>query len=259
VSLLNRSRIAGATAFAVLVAGCGGAAAAAPSAPSATAAAATPTATATAAPRTATATAPTAAPSRRTAARTKARATSAIDRKTALAMRQYAAEVHGPLAKTLVHRIARDKTLLRDLQSGNLSATRAYISQQFPAVWYHWHVSRMRILKGSHVVYETGVPFVVAPSQLTLHGKGGRSLGTLQISIQDEIGFVRFMHRNHGVDVVVRGQGSGHMRTSLPGAGNVSLPSRGTKTINGTRYQVRSFHETAWAGEPVTVWILTRG
>jgi hypothetical protein len=29
-------------------------------------------------------------------------------------------------------------------------------------------------------------------------------------------------------------------------------------TIAGRRYLVRSFHETAWNGEPVTVWILTK-
>jgi hypothetical protein len=247
MSLLNRSRMAAAATLAVLAAGCGGAAIAAPTAT-----------TAAAAPTTAAA-APTAAPARRASARTAAQPSSAIDRVTALAKRQYSAEVHGPLATTLVHRVANDKTLLRTLQSGNVTATRAYIARQFPNVWYHWHVSRMRILQGSRVVDETGVPFVVAPSQLTLHGTGGRSLGTLQISIQDEIGFVRFMHRNHGVDVVVRGQGASHVRSSLPAATNVSLPSRGTTTIGGTRYQVRSFNETAWAGEPVTVWILARG
>jgi hypothetical protein len=274
MSLLTHPRVAVAGALAVLVTGCGGAAVAAPPpAPTAAAAAATtvpaaptaaptaPTATPAAPTTTPTATpaAPTATPARRASARTPARSSSAIDGVTALAMRQYAAEVHGPLAKTLLHRVAGDKTLLRTLQSGNLTATRAYIARQFPAVWYHWHVSRMRIVQGSRVVDETGVPFVVAPAQMTLRGTGGRSLGTLQISIQDEIGFVRLMHRNHGVDVVVRGQSAGHMRTSLPAAANASLPSRGSTTIAGTRYQVRSFNETAWAGEPVTVWILARG
>jgi hypothetical protein len=37
------------------------------------------------------------------------------------------------------------------------------------------------------------------------------------------------------------------------------LPARGPVTIAGRRYLVRSFHETALAGEPVTVWILRKG
>jgi hypothetical protein len=178
---------------------------------------------------------------------------------TAIARHQYAAEVHGGAALGALHRVGRDPTLLRMLQSGNLSATRAYVQRQFAAVWYHWHVSRMRILQGSHVVVETGVPFVVAPSQMTLHSAGGRTLGTLQVSIQDEIGFVRLMHRNYPVDVVVRGQTAGHVETSLPAAAHADLPSTGSVTISGQRYRVSSFKETAWNHEPVTVWILQKG
>jgi hypothetical protein len=116
----------------------------------------------------------------------------------------------------------------------------------------------MRIRKGSSVVVETGVPFVVAPSKVTLRASNGRSLGTLEVSIQDEIGFVRYMHRNYPVDVVVRGQGPGHVKTSLPAAANATLPSQGPATIAGRRYLVRSFRETAWNGEPVTIWILAK-
>jgi hypothetical protein len=187
------------------------------------------------------------------------RSGSSIDRLTAIAVHQYAAEVSGPKPNVLARRVGHDPTLLRALQSGDVNATRAYIARQFPGVWYHWHVSRMRIVQGSRVVDETGVPFVVAPAQTTLRGTGGRALGTLQVSIQDEIGFVRLMHRNYPVDVVVRGQGAGHVRTSLPAAANVQLPSRGSVTIAGSPYLVRSFHATAWGNEPVTVWILAKG
>jgi hypothetical protein len=181
-----------------------------------------------------------------------------IDRLTDVARRRYAVEVHGGVAIGTARRVARDPTLLRTLQSADGAATRAYVRRQFPAVWYHWHVSRMRIRKGSAVVVETGVPFVVAPSQVTLRSSSGRTLGTLEVSVQDVIGFVRFMHRNYPVDVVVRGKGAAHIRTSLPGAEHANLPSRGPVTIAGRRYLARSFHETAWNREPVTVWILTK-
>jgi hypothetical protein len=191
------------------------------------------------------------------AARTRAAApTTAM---TAIARRQYSTEIHGGAAFAALHRVGRDPVLLRTLQSGNLSATRAYVQRQFQAAWYHLHVSRMRILQGSRVVVETGVPFVVAPVQMTLHGPGGRTLGTLQVSIQDEIGFVRLMHRHHPVDVVVRGQRPGHVRGSLPAATQVKLPSTGSVTIAGQRYRVTSFHQKAWDNEPVTVSILQKG
>jgi hypothetical protein len=73
------------------------------------------------------------------------------------------------------------------------------------------------------------------------------------------IGFVRYMHRNYPVDVVVRGRGTDHVRTSLPAALDVRLPDAGTATVAGTRYQVRSFPQTALGGEPVKAWILQRG
>jgi hypothetical protein len=184
--------------------------------------------------------------------------TATLDRLTNVARQRYGTEVHGGAALATTRRLARDPALLRTLQSGNAAATQAYVRRQFPAVWYHWHVSRMRIKKGSTVVVETGVPFVLAPTQVTLRGSGGRALGTLEVSIQDEIGFARYMHRNYPVDVVVRGQGAGHIRTSLPAAATAKLPSQGPVTIAGRRYLARSFPETAWNGEPVTAWILTK-
>ncbi|HMJ32354.1 MAG TPA: hypothetical protein VK501_00445 [Baekduia sp.] len=192
------------------------------------------------------------------AAPAKAVATS-IDRLTATARRRYADEAHGGVAVGTPHRVGRDPGLRRALASGNVGAVRAYVRQEFGPVWYHWHVSRVRIVQGSRLLADAGVPFVVAPTQMTLRTPGGRTLGRLQVSIQDEIGFVRYMHRNYPVDVVVRGRSAAHVRASLPAAAHAKLPSRGTVTITGRRYVVGSFHETALAGEPVTVWILTKG
>jgi hypothetical protein len=233
-------RVAAPLALVGLVSGCG------------SVAVATPTATPAPAP------APTPAPAPRTHA-ARVHAAAVPSRLTTIARRQYSSEVHGGATFSALHRVARDQTLLRTLQSGNLSATRAYVQQEFTAVWYHWHVARMRILKGSRVVTEIGVPFAVAPAQMTLHGAGGRTLGTLQVSIQDVIGFVKLIHRHYPVNVVVRGRAAGHVRSSLPAATNVNLPSSGSATIAGRRYRVSSFHQTAWGDEPVTVWILQKG
>jgi hypothetical protein len=179
-----------------------------------------------------------------------------IDRLTAIARARYGLEAHGPTTRARLHRVGRDPMLLRALASGDLAATRAYARRTFAAVWYGWHVSRLRITSRAGVIVDIGVPFVVAPARMTLRDRGGRPLGTLEVSIQDEIGFVRFMHRNVGVDVVVRGRGHAHVRSSLSAAARVHLPARGNVTLAGRRYAVRSFPELALGGEPVTVWIL---
>jgi hypothetical protein len=185
--------------------------------------------------------------------------TTAIDRLTAVAKQQYATEVHGGQAHATMRRVARDPALISALRSGDLTRVRAYVRQEFDRVWYHWHVSRMRIYRGTNMVIDVGVPFVVAPSQMTIKDSSGRSLGTLQVSIQDVIGFVRYMHRNYPVDVVAKGRGAAPVRTSLPAALTVQLPDSGTATVAGKRYQVRSFMQTALGNEPVKVWILQRG
>lgn len=184
--------------------------------------------------------------------------TTPIDRMATLARRRYADEVHGSEVHRQLRRIARDPALGAALQSGNVATLRAYVRGKFERVWYHWHVSRLRILRGSHVLVDVGVPWVVEPSQLALRDAHGHMLATLQVSIQDVIGFVRYLHRNFALDVVVRGRGAAHVRTSLQAARHAHLPDSGATTVAGRRYDVRSFRETSFGGEPIKVWILER-
>ena len=182
--------------------------------------------------------------------------TTRIDRLTRQARLRYVEETSGRRVHADLRLIARDPGLKRALASGSASRLRAYVDRRFSQSWYHLHVSRVRIVRGGHIVASAGVPFVVAPTQRTLRDAHGRALATLQVSIQDEIGFVRYVHRNIGVDVVVRGRGAAHVRTSLPAALHVrQLPRRGRVTIAGRRYDIRSFARQALGHEPVTVWI----
>jgi hypothetical protein len=178
-----------------------------------------------------------------------------LDRVVTLGKAQYTREVSGAKVKSLLHRVARDPGLQRALAISD-NAARTYVARQFPNVWYHWHISRIRITRGPTVVAERGVPFAVTGPRMSLRGRDGRYLGTLQVSLQDEIGFVRLMHRNHRVDVVIRGASAADVRSSLPAAAHAALPLRGTVRLAGRRYAVRSFTETAWNDEPVTIWFL---
>jgi hypothetical protein len=118
----------------------------------------------------------------------------------------------------------------------------------------------MKIVQGSRLVSELGVPFVVPASHMTLRGTGGRNLGTLYVSMQDEIGFVRLMHALYPkLQLVIRSHRTHQLRTSMYSAAYVKLPSSGTVTIGQSRYLVRSFQEKDWAGEGVTIWLLMQG
>ena len=181
----------------------------------------------------------------------------AIDRLVVDARQRYLQEVQGAAVHKQLRRVAADPVLLRALRTHDLAALRAEVRLQDATP--HAHISRLRVVRGSRVLADAGVVFVVAPAQKALHDARGRYLGTLQLSIQDVIGYVKYLHRNVHVDVVVRGRGGAHVRTSLPGAARLRLPSSGTVTIGGHRYRVRSFHERGLAGETLRIWILKRG
>jgi hypothetical protein len=237
-SFVNRFGTAGAVALAAAaVAGCG----AADASSGATHAAATQTAAAVA-----------------KVTKKPSGAQAKIDRLLPTIEARYQDQIHGPHAIQVLHQLARDPTLLRLLAQPNLGAARSYIHSQYWNVWYHWHVSRMRVMRGSQNISEQGVPFVIPTVHTTLRGAGGRNLGTVYVSMQDEIGFVRLMHREYPVQVVIRGS-RGELRTSMYSAASVKLPATGTVKLGGHRYLVRSFHEPAWGGETVTIWILMKG
>jgi hypothetical protein len=181
-----------------------------------------------------------------------------INRLVATIKVRYQEQVHGPHSIRVLQQVASDPTLLRLLAQSNLGAARSYIHSQYWRVWYHWHVSRMRIMRGSRTLSTEGVPFVIPAVHTTLKGSGGRDLGTLYVSMQDEIGIVRLMHREYPVQLVIRGS-HGEVRASMHAAGVAKLPSTGTVKLGAQRYLVRSFGEPAWGGETVTIWVLMKG
>jgi hypothetical protein len=180
-----------------------------------------------------------------------------VDRLTRAAKLRYDQETGGSVVRHQARRIASDPALLAALRSGNLPKLRAVVARE--QLTPRAHISRLRIVRGKRVLADAGVVFVVAPAEQVLRAADGRPLARLQVSIQDVIGFVRFMHRNFPVDVVTRGIGAAHVRSSLPAAARKRLPSAGTTTISGRRYEVRSFVRHALGNESVKVWILVRG
>jgi hypothetical protein len=178
------------------------------------------------------------------------------DRLFAIARKHYADEVGGRTVHQKLAAAARAPAVLSALRAGNMAALQAAVYYQQAGT--HQHISHMRVIRGSQVLADSGVVFCVAGASQQLKDAHGRPLATMQATIQDEIGFVRLMHRTQPVDVVIRGRGPAHVRTSLNQALGVKLPDNGLVKIAGRRYAVRSFNQMAWAGEPVKVWILVR-
>ncbi len=241
----HRTALPCATVLAVALAGCGSSMASPATAPASARASAT----------SATTTIRTKTVKRAHAA--AARPRSALDRLAVVARRRYSEEVTGAAVHKQLRRVAADPVLLRALSSGNLAALRAEVRLQDATP--RAHISRLRVVRGSRVLADAGVVFPVAPAQTALHDAHRHVLGTLQLCIQDVIGYVKYLRRNVHVDVVVRGHGAGHVRASLPAAASMTLPSLGPVMVGGHRYLVRFFTEHGLAGETLRIWILKRG
>jgi hypothetical protein len=173
----------------------------------------------------------------------------------------YRNETEGAKLPQQLRRIARDGTLLAALGRGDLAGAQAAADKQLRIPLNHRaHVTRISVIRGSRVLVNATVNsdgvFVVTPGRRLLRFHG-RPLGILLVSLQDVTGFVKLIRHVTGADALVRGA-SGHVRTSLPAARRVRLPSSGSVTIAGRTYLTRSFHERGWGNEPLTVWILQR-
>ncbi len=177
----------------------------------------------------------------------------------AVARHLYANEVDGGRVHTDLRLVAGDRAFLNDLASGNLEGaqTEALLVMTRNGAR---HITRVSVVEGTQVlvnaVLNNNGGFVVAPRERRLQ-LNGRNLGTLMVSVQDIVGYIKLIHVDTGADALVRGS-SGQVRTTLPAAARVRLPSAGPVTIAGRSYRVRSFRVRGWKGEALTVWVLVR-
>jgi hypothetical protein len=170
-----------------------------------------------------------------------------------VAKRIYRQEVRGDVGHVAVKRIARDRALLAALSTGNETALRAAALRQLfdPGK----HVVRLSVVRRGQTLTNVGGAFVVAPATLELRARSGAALGLLEASMQDVIGYVKLVHRLTGAQIVVRGD-PGHVESSFANP-PAALPASGATAVDGHQYVVRSFQEVGYAGEPLSVWILT--
>lgn len=174
------------------------------------------------------------------------------DRALRKARARYLNEAQGAVIHTDLRQIAHDAALVNALGSGDLSAALAAANRQLVR-----HVVQIRVLQGSRVLVDANpTSFDVRGSSIDLRGSRGRGLGRLTITVQDVIGFNKLVHKLDAADALVRGA-AGQFRTTLPAAVHASLPRSGCTQIGARKYVVRSFDETSFTGEPLTIWILT--
>jgi hypothetical protein len=171
-----------------------------------------------------------------------------------------AGETRGVVAYRALRGVAHDATLVGALRAGRLRAARAeahfiVFRHYLPGGKLLLHLVRLRITMGSRVVVDPNSSnFAVDGPSTRLRRHNGRPLGTLKISIQDVVGYVKYVHDLFRFDLVAGGPGG--TVTSLPALPSQPLPASGCVTIGGASYAVQSFGELSFVGDRLTVWVL---
>jgi hypothetical protein len=173
-----------------------------------------------------------------------------VDTLANVAQRIYAHEHARVVAAKTIKQMSANPTLIRALESGNRRRIRAVARK--PVLG---HEVRVRVVRGSQVLMDAGLPDVVQAAEGELRAPNGADLGRVQVSIQDLIGFVKLVDRETGTRMVVRGR-NGHVETMFKAAAHRPLPASGPVKIRGRTYWVREFKEGDFVGKPLQVWML---
>src|SRR6185437_4372675 len=117
-----------------------------------------------------------------------------------VAERIYAAEVRSSETDSDKRQIEGYGPLLSAVQSGDHAAIQTAVHH---LVYSHTHIVRLRVSRGSELLFDEGGPYILAPiaGRLRLHGK---EVGHFVFSVQDDLGYIKLVTRFIGAPLVLR-------------------------------------------------------
>ncbi|QEC50343.1 hypothetical protein FSW04_24000 [Baekduia soli] len=141
-------------------------------------------------------------------------------------LRLLASETGGAQARRVLRHVATDRGFLHAVAANDPVALRAAIIRFFRQRTLH--VVRIRaVAADGRLVGDVGGPYVLAPASRTLRTTSGHVLGRVTLSVQDDTGYIKLMHRFTGAGVVLRGPAG-----LVPGS--VALHGPGLRTVHLT-------------------------
>lgn len=157
----------------------------------------------------------------------------------------YATEV-GRSTLRQVSRVQHNRALLSAVAHGEPEATRLAIDNLL-----NEHIVRLRVLGGAgKLLSDVGGPHVLAPvrAPLRLHG---RAIGSLVLSIQDDMGYRLLAQRLAGLDVVMYRGAQVVMSSFSPPPARV--PTTGPFSYKGAAYRAFTFTAEAFPSGPLRI------
>jgi hypothetical protein len=170
----------------------------------------------------------------------------------AVAGRIYAAEVRSSETDSDKHQIESYGPLLSAMHSGDHAAIKAAVHH---LVYSHTHIVRLRVSRGSELLYDEGGPYILAPvgGRLRLHG---REVGHFVFSVQDDLGYVKLVTRFIGAPLVLRTDSGNVPVEGLLSPGPETIPDHGPVSYRGTTYEAYSFKAEAYPSGRLRVSLL---
>jgi hypothetical protein len=169
-----------------------------------------------------------------------------------VAERIYAAEVRSSETESDKRQIESYAPLLSAMQSGDREAIKTAVHH---LVYSHTHIVRLRVSRGSELLYDEGGPYILAPieGRLRLHGK---EVGHFAFSVQDDLGFVKLVTRFIGAPLVLRTDSGQVPIEGLLSPGPDAIPDHGPVSYRGTEYEAYSFKAAAYPSGRLRVSLL---
>ncbi|HEX3910587.1 MAG TPA: hypothetical protein VHW67_07805 [Solirubrobacteraceae bacterium] len=169
-----------------------------------------------------------------------------------VAERIYAAEVHSSETDSDKRQIESYAPLLSAVQSDDHEALKTAVHH---LVYSHTHIVRLRVSRGSDLLYDEGGPYILAPveGRLRLHGK---EIGHFVFSVQDDLGYVKLETRFIGAPLVLRTESGPVPVEGLLSPGPASIPDHGTVGYRGANYEAYSFNAAAYPSGRLRVSLL---
>jgi hypothetical protein len=165
--------------------------------------------------------------------------------------RIYAGEA-GPRTLVQVRRVQHDPALLQAVARGDETATHAASEALL-----HHHLVRLRVNAANGALLDdNGGPFVLAPVRAPLR-LGGRRIGSVVISIQDDEGYKRLVDRLLGVKALMY-MGAAHQRLVKNSLGPFpgKVPASGAYRYRGQDFRVFTVRAEAFPSGPLTIRVL---
>lgn len=161
------------------------------------------------------------------------------------------AERTGREAQQALRLAARYPPFVRAVRRRDPAALRA-------AIIHFFHIKPLHIVRvrattpNGRLIGDVGGPFVLAPVSRTI-SSGGRNLGRVTLSVQDDAGYIKLMRRFTGAGVVLRtGDGVVPGSSAAPAA----IPARGRTAVGGRSYATYAFTTRAFPSRHLRVALL---